>query len=100
MKWRRGNTENTKRNVGKKTRHAPQCHRGEAGCQGADERVTGARRPTVAARHVRASPELGLGTEGTSRDLAASKHLGVSFPALSWSPRVSLKSNPVAGMGS
>lgn len=49
--------------------------------------------------HVRVGPELGTGTGGNSRDLAALEHLGISFPAFSGSPRVSLKPKPMAGMG-
>lgn len=73
---------------------------GEAGCQGAGE----SDRPQVAnngsSGHVRAGPELGVDTEGTSRNLAALECLGIGFPALSGSLRLSLKPNPVAGMGS
>lgn len=83
-----------------KNRYSPPRHCGEAGCQGA----AGSDRPQVAnngsSGHIRAGPELGVGTEGTSRNLASPERLGIGFPALSGSPRLSLKSNPVAGMGS
>ena len=36
---------------------------------------------------------------GPSTELDAAQHVGVSFSALSGSPRVSLKPNPMAGVG-
>ena len=82
-----------------KNQQAPQCHYGEAGCQGAGK----SDRPQEACDGsqdtlIRAGPGLGMG-RGPSTELVAAQHVGVSFPALSGSPRVSLKPNPMAGVG-
>ena len=47
---------------------------------------------------IRAGPGFGMG-RGPSTGLDAAQHVGVSFPALSGSPRVPPKPNPMAGVG-